>query len=289
MGHHETSQNQNPNQEEQASSRAAPWSQRGRGAERSETAGTLGDAREPASAMRFTFFQIPVDDDGRAAERLNAFVANQPTARVERQFIANGDDSLWTFCVTTVEARSIGSPGSPPKGRLDYKEKLAPEDFQVFDQLRRIRKELADREGVPVYGVFTNEQLEQIVLRRVASGEHLSPIAGVGPARVEKFGPAIVSALRASWGGREAPRLTDVAENRHGWPARRGAWGAAHAGRSKAAFGLIGLRDPRGEDRVPGPCAGRARGRASRRPTGQSPGPWYGSRGVRTARLGSDP
>ena len=36
---------------------------------------------------------------------------------------------------------------------------LKPEEFEVFSRLREWRKAAAEKEGVPVYTVLTNEQL----------------------------------------------------------------------------------------------------------------------------------
>ena len=51
----------------------------------------------------------------------------------------------------------------PGKNKVDYKEILTPEQFAVFARLRELRKEIASREAVPVYTIFTNEQLSQMV------------------------------------------------------------------------------------------------------------------------------
>ena len=74
--------------------------------------------------------------------------------------------------------------------KVDYKEVLKPEDFEVFSRLRDWRKAEAEQEGVPVYGVFTNEQLAEMVRQRAGTKAALKGIAGVGEARVEKYGAA---------------------------------------------------------------------------------------------------
>ena len=76
---------------------------------------------------------------------------------------------------------SASGGGQPPGGRLpkvDYKEVLKPEEFEVFSRLRDWRKTVAEQEGVPVYVVFTNEQLAEMVRKRVASKAELGGIEG---------------------------------------------------------------------------------------------------------------
>ena len=84
-------------------------------------------------------------------------------------------------------------PGGRPK--VDYKEVLKPEEFEVFSRLREWRKGVAEKEGVPVYVVFSNEQLAQVVQKKVSSKAALKEIEGVGDSRVEKYGSAVLERL----------------------------------------------------------------------------------------------
>ena len=79
---------------------------------------------------------------------------------------------------------------------MDYKEVLSPEDFSVFATLREWRKQAAGEAGVPVYTIFTNEQLATIITKRVQSKTDLHGIEGIGEARVEKYGDTIIQFLR---------------------------------------------------------------------------------------------
>jgi superfamily II DNA helicase RecQ len=54
---------------------------------------------------------------------------------------------------------------------------------------------VAEKEGVPVYTVLTNEQLAQMVQKKVSSKAGLKEIEGVGEARVEKYGEAVLRVL----------------------------------------------------------------------------------------------
>jgi superfamily II DNA helicase RecQ len=81
--------------------------------------------------------------------------------------------------------------------KVDYKEVLKPDEFEVFSRLREWRKGVAEKEGVPVYTVLTNEQLAQIIQKKVSSKAALKEIEGVGDARVEKYGEAVLETLAA--------------------------------------------------------------------------------------------
>ena len=96
---------------------------------------------------------------------------------VERHWVEQGSASFWTFCVDYLEPSSSSAADGrqlSQRGKVDYKEVLKPEEFAVFARLREVRKEMAQTEGVPVYTIFNNEQLAQMVQAR-ASDRHRVP------------------------------------------------------------------------------------------------------------------
>lgn len=148
--------------------------------------------------MQLKVFILPVKNLGAAEAEMNAFLRSRRVLAVKKEFVSDGENSFWTFCVEYLEAVNVGSPlggagGKPPK--VDYKEVLKPEEFELFGRLREWRKTVAEQEGVPVYVVFTNEQLAEMVQKRVSSKAGLKGIEGVGDARVEKYGEALLQRL----------------------------------------------------------------------------------------------
>jgi superfamily II DNA helicase RecQ len=152
--------------------------------------------------MPFKFFTVPIQDDGSAERALNEFLQRHRVLAVDRRWVEQGAASFWSFCVDFLEV-TTNANRSPRDGssrnKVDYREVLSPEDFAVFARLRELRKEIAQAEAVPVYTVFTNEQLAQMVQNRAASKAALEKIAGVGNARIEKYGPRVLELLKGVW------------------------------------------------------------------------------------------
>ena len=92
--------------------------------------------------------------------------------------------------------------GTDRGAAVDYKQVLSETDFELFAALRSLRKQQAQAEGVPVYAVFSNEQLAAIVTQQVDSLAALAHIDDIGPARLDKYGTAVLSCLQAQ---RSAP------------------------------------------------------------------------------------
>lgn len=143
--------------------------------------------------MPYRFFLIPVRDGGAAAAELNGFLRGHRVLSVDRRWVDLGMESYWSFCVDYLDTGQAASEGPPrsagPGGRnrIDYREVLSPEEFALFVKLRTLRKEIAQGEAVPVYTVFTNEQLAQMVRGGATSRADLEAIAGVGDGRIQKY------------------------------------------------------------------------------------------------------
>lgn len=141
--------------------------------------------------MRLQFFRISLLSCRDDAVELNEFLASHRVLSVDRQLVADGSNSFWTVCVTWLEGdggRSASSTSNKDRGKIDYREVLPENEFRMFATLRTLRKEIAEKEDVPAYALFTNYQLAEMVRKRVTSLTELSEIPGIGPARIEKYG-----------------------------------------------------------------------------------------------------
>lgn len=154
--------------------------------------------------MAFKFFTVPIQDSGRAVGELNGFLRSHKVLLVDRRWVEQGASSFWSFCVDYLETSSGGGDGRAggQRGKVDYKEVLSPEEFAVFARRREVGKEIAAAEAVPVYTIFTNEQLAQMVQRKAADRAALEKIAGVGDTRIDKYGARMPEVLAQAWAGR---------------------------------------------------------------------------------------
>lgn len=144
--------------------------------------------------MQYKFFSIPVMNSGQTEADLNHFLRSQKVLSVRKEFVNNGDNSFWALAVSCQMTGEDAGKGFS-KGRVDYKSVLSAEDFSLFVKLRDWRKGAADGEAIPVYTVFTNEQLAEIVKRKVRTKSALQEIGGIGEARVKKYGDAVIALM----------------------------------------------------------------------------------------------
>lgn len=139
--------------------------------------------------MQVSIFTVAAGD-AVALEELNRFLRGHRVLTLDRTWTGVG----WSFCVTW-QPSAGGGPAAPELAKVDYKAVLDAPTFALFSRLREVRKMLAERESIPPYAVFTNEQLAAIARARCESPAALGKIDGIGSARIEKYASQIIGAV----------------------------------------------------------------------------------------------
>ncbi len=156
----------------------------------------------------------------RSSLRLSWARARQPGGRATRQpsrFLKGADASVLDGSAASVRAGTrprraerAGRRGPARcrvcgKGLVTAPERTlgrcrtCPADFdaELWEQLRRWRSGVARTREVPAYVVCTDATLMAIVERRPATLDALADIPGIGPAKLEAYGAAILAELQA--------------------------------------------------------------------------------------------
>jgi ATP-dependent DNA helicase RecQ len=84
-------------------------------------------------------------------------------------------------------AGADGSPGGSPL-----------HDDPLWQQLKTLRQEWAGEAQMPAYIVFPNQVLDELVRTRPRTPQALATIKGFGPARLERYGAALLAAIAGS-------------------------------------------------------------------------------------------
>lgn len=89
----------------------------------------------------------------------------------------------------TLASRNINLP--------DYRERFKePAELKLFYRLKDERKRLAAAAGVDLFVVFSNEQLAQMVERKVVTLEAMGQIDQIGESRLKRYGGAMLAILQ---------------------------------------------------------------------------------------------
>jgi len=71
---------------------------------------------------------------------------------------------------------------------------------ELLNALKDLRRQLADRDDVPLYVVATNKTLEAIAANQPTSQQAMMSITGIGKARMARYGRALIETVR-NWNG----------------------------------------------------------------------------------------
>ncbi len=152
--------------------------------------------------MPIKFFAVPALDPGDIEHDMNRFVRSHRVVTIDRKLVTVNERPVWCLAVEYVENgvpnQSNGGTvgGNFQRPRIDYRETLAPADFAVFSKLRDVRKQISEQEGIPVFAVFTNEQLAAVAQKRPQTKTALQEIEGVGAGKSTRYGERLLEVLQ---------------------------------------------------------------------------------------------
>lgn len=120
-------------------------------------------------------------------ELLNKFLRSHKVLKIDKEFVKEGDNGYWTFCVSYL-MQTPTSSNADRREKKDYRLLLSEEHFAIFSKLRTIRKQLAEKDAVPAYAVFTDAELAEIAQLDQLEEKKLLSVDGIGVKRMEKYG-----------------------------------------------------------------------------------------------------
>ncbi len=93
-----------------------------------------------------------------------------------------------------VEAKPTGG-GTRARTRAVDAPDLDPAAIEVFEALRKYRRERAKEDGVPPYVVASDRTLRDVALLRPRTLDELGLAHGIGPAKLEKYGEGLLETV----------------------------------------------------------------------------------------------
>jgi len=151
-------------------------------------------------------FQDGIEDerirkDARAKTRAMFDLADAPGCR-HRNLVAYFDETMDACRESCDECRGtrfvdlVKPVAKTPRPAGSAPAITLVADGDLFQRLRALRRALADAEGVPAYIVFSDAVLARMAAERPTDEAGLLAVAGVGPAKLARYGQAFLRVLR---------------------------------------------------------------------------------------------
>jgi superfamily II DNA helicase RecQ len=150
-------------------------------------------------------FQDGIEDerirkDARAKTRAMFDLADAPGCR-HRNLVAYFDETMDACRESCDECRGtrfvdlVKPVAKTPRPAGSAPAITLVADGDLFQRLRALRRALADAEGVPAYIVFSDAVLARMAAERPTDEAGLLAVAGVGPAKLARYGQAFLRVL----------------------------------------------------------------------------------------------
>jgi len=137
-------------------------------------------------------FEEKIDDCGTACDLCRKITLEEMVAIGERVGLV---DAGRPAVGTSVRPVRVTTPASVSQPSGIVPTVLSESENNLFARLKKLRRSLADAQGVPAYIVFSDAVLLRMVEKCPRTSKALLEISGVGPAKLERYGSAFLAAL----------------------------------------------------------------------------------------------
>lgn len=97
----------------------------------------------------------------------------------------------------SIELRKDQRQHTPYRKSQVPQNKLEAEEYALWDQLKVVRKRLADEQGVPPYVIFHDATLMEMVMYRPQTADQFRRLNGVGERKLDLYGADFIAAIEA--------------------------------------------------------------------------------------------
>ena len=129
---------------------------------------------------------------------------------VEKGLLARADGEYPTISVTDAGrqwlrsrqsltlAMRVDEPSARPPRQERARNGNAPPDYDaaLFEELRALRRRLADEQSVPAFVVFNDATLRALAAARPTDDQAMLAVSGVGPAKLDSYGEPFLDVIR---------------------------------------------------------------------------------------------
>lgn len=154
--------------------------------------------------MQIEIFTIPVVNGKDALAEMNKFLRTYRVAEIQKSFMPTEMGGCWSFCVTYLDSNKTPEV-ELKKGKIDYRNILEERTFAIFCEFRKLRKQIAEKEVIPPFAVFTDAELAEIAKLEPISLSTMKTIPGIGIKKIEKYGSQFVECVNETSGKSDEP------------------------------------------------------------------------------------
>ena len=97
--------------------------------------------------------------------------------------------------------KQTATVGKKSSRKPAQEQNLSERGQKLFEELRKLRYELARKRGIPPYMVFSDKTLRDMCIRLPLTEEELLDVNGMGEKKLEQYGGSFLEKIKAVTGG----------------------------------------------------------------------------------------
>jgi superfamily II DNA helicase RecQ len=137
----------------------------------------------------FRIITVPfsLKEESFSDKELNDFVRNKQGVSYQARLIQISGHYYWSVFLHYEESLSAEKDLS---FKYDYEQLM-------YSELKKWRNARAEKEGIPPYIIFTNNQLKEIVISKCNTKESLKNIEGIGDIKSKNYGDETIKIIKS--------------------------------------------------------------------------------------------
>ncbi|MFN3480126.1 MAG: HRDC domain-containing protein [Thermodesulfovibrionales bacterium] len=147
-----------------------------------------------SDTLQFKIFNIPLTNDDREMELLNAFLCDVEVKRFSASVV---DNKFWSILLGYISAPKNKRKESIKNEKISCESlsELTSDDMEIYERLRKWRSNKAQILNVPEYFIFSNKTLMTMAKIRPLTLDMLLNISGIGEKKVKDYGDEVLGII----------------------------------------------------------------------------------------------
>src|SRR6056297_1598927 len=144
--------------------------------------------------MKIKILTIKFDENKNIFEEkeIKKFLDNKKVIDYDINFFKSNNSYFWTILFVYNKNKNR----KKVKKNIDIEIEISEKDKKLYERLKEWRLETAREQGIPVYIIFSNNELKRIVNKRPKSKKELKTINGIGDKKTKKYGKEVLKIVK---------------------------------------------------------------------------------------------
>lgn len=162
----------------------------------------FGEISAQLAVYTLTDYDLVAAEKPWSSKKAPSKASDRSTSNDVSRTAGGRDESWYNGSTSSDDSRDLWSSASSSNQSYTPHRTFRPSESEtilnetLFDALRKLRAQLAEKENVPAYQIFSDKSLNEMVQLKPKTLERFSEINGVGSLKLEKYGKLFTNLIK---------------------------------------------------------------------------------------------